>query len=598
MQRFLGLALLMVLLITFPTWANSSSNLISTVQSGSQTLHVAYPLADHKTTAKQIFLIGSAPSPGSVLVNGEGIDRSPQGHFAPSFPLRLGENLFTLRYQDQELKVQVTREAISSPLVGAAFGQDSLWPAVNIARLPSELICFAAVAPENALVSVKVDDRIIPLQRQTVMNLPANSGVLTGLTQPTSDGASQYAGCATANSTGELGKPQYLLNMKGSQIAQTAPGKIRILSPTQLEIAEVIVPSGTARTGASTDYSRLTPLPKGTRATITGQEGDWVRLDYGGWINRKEVKISAGSVPVRSLIRGITSRQANGWTEVLFPLQVPVPITVEQGQNTFKLTLHNTTAQTDTIRLTSDRVISRLDWQQTEPGKVEYTFSLKSSLKSQWGYKLRYEGTTLILSLRHPPHSSLLTPHSSLSGFKILLDPGHGGPEDFGARGGTGYPEKEVALLISKALRNQLIERGATVFLTREADIDLLPNDRVTLINKLEPTIALSLHYNALPDDGDAINTKGVAAFWYNAQAYDLAAFLHDHLVKTLDRPSYGVFWNNLALTRPTVAPSVLLELGFMINPIEFEWITDPQSQQKLVLSLADGITKWLTSAR
>jgi N-acetylmuramoyl-L-alanine amidase len=597
MRRFFGLALLMVLLITLPTWANPSPNLISTSTStltatrvsDSQVLHVAYPPADHKTTAKQIFLIGSAPSTGPVLVNGERIDRSPQGHFAPSFPLRLGENLFTLRYQDQELKVAVTREAIDSPLVGAAFGQDSLSPAVDMARLPGELICFAAVAPGNALVSVKVDDRIIPLQRQTVMNLPANSGVLTGLTQPTSDGASQYAGCATAQSIGELGKPQYLLNLNGSHIAQTAPGKIKILSPAQLEIAEVIVPSGTARTGASTDYSRLTPLPQGTRATITGQEGDWLRLDYGGWINRKEVKILPGSVPVRSLIRGITSRQAGGWTEVLFPLQVPVPITVEQGQNTFKLTLHNTTAQTDTIRLTSDRVISRLDWQQTEPGKVEYTFSLKP----QWGYKIRYEGTTLILSLRHPP-----TRTSNLSGYKILLDPGHGGPEDFGSRGGTGYPEKEVALLISKALRDQLVERGATVFLTRESDIDLLPNDRVAIINKLQPTIALSLHYNALPDDGDAINTKGVAAFWYNAQAYDLAAFLHEHLVKTLNRPSYGVFWNNLALTRPTVAPSVLLELGFMINPIEFEWITDPQSQQKLVLSLANGITEWLTQAR
>jgi N-acetylmuramoyl-L-alanine amidase len=597
MRRYLGLALLMMLLVALPTWANSSSNLTSPMAGAiSQKLNVAYPLPDHKTTAKQIFLIGSAPPTGSVLVNGERIDRSPQGHFAPSFPLTLGENLFTLKYQNQELKVQVTREGATPSLVGTAFGQDSLSPAVDIARLPGELICFAAVAPENALVSVKVDDRIIPLQRQTVINLAANSGVLTGLTQPTSDGARQYAACATANSIGALGQPQYLLNLNGSYIAQTAPGKIRILSPVQLEIAEVVVPSGTARTGASTDYSRLTPLPKGTRATITGQEGDWLRLDYGGWINRKEVKVSSGSVPVRSLIRGITSRQAGDWTEVLLPLQIPVPVTIEQGKTTFKLTLHNTTAQTDTIRLTSDRLISRLDWQQTQPGKVEYTFSLKSN--QQWGYKLRYEGTTLILSLRHPPSASRLTPHASLSGFKILLDPGHGGPEDFGSRGGTGYPEKEVALLISKALRDQLVERGATVFLTREDDLDLLPNDRVAMINKLEPTIALSLHYNALPDDGDAINTQGVAAFWYNTQAYDLAAFLHDHLVNTLDRPSYGVFWNNLALTRPTVTPSVLLELGFMINPIEFEWITDPQAQQKLALTLADGITKWLTSAR
>ena len=75
-----------------------------------------------------------------------------------------------------------------------------------------------------------------------------------------------------------------------------------------------------------------------------------------------------------------------------------------------------------------------------------------------------------------------------------------------------------------------------------------------------------------------------------------MAVFLHNYLVEKLDRPSYGVFWNNLALTRPTVTPSVLLELGFMINPYEFEWIMNSQEQQKLAKTLADGIVEWIKS--
>lgn len=86
--------------------------------------------------------------------------------------------------------------------------------------------------------------------------------------------------------------------------------------------------------------------------------------------------------------------------------------------------------------------------------------------------------------------------------------------------------------------------------------------------------------------------------FWYQAQSHDLAVFLHDYLVNKLQRPSYGVYWNNLALTRPTVAPAVLLELGFMINPSEFEWITDPQAQRRLATTLAEGITTWLRQER
>jgi len=90
------------------------------------------------------------------------------------------------------------------------------------------------------------------------------------------------------------------------------------------------------------------------------------------------------------------------------------------------------------------------------------------------------------------------------------------------------------------------------------------------MINNLQPTLAISVHYNALPDDGDALNTQGIGIFWYHPQAADLSVFLHDYLTKNLSRPSYGVFWNNLALTRPYSSPSLLLELGFMSNPQEF----------------------------
>jgi N-acetylmuramoyl-L-alanine amidase len=288
-------------------------------------------------------------------------------------------------------------------------------------------------------------------------------------------------------------------------------------------------------------------------------------------------------------------------------------VSVQQGDRTLTLTLYNTTAQTDVIRLDDDPVISRLDWQQVAPSQVQYTFNLKS--QQQWGYKLRYEGTSLVLALRHSPGKrageqrsreeipkskiqNLKSIHPSpLSGIKILLDPGHGGKE-LGSRGPTGYPEKDINLLISKLVREQLVQRGATVYMTREDDKDVSLPDRVAMIDKLEPAIALSLHYNALPDAGDAMNTKGLAAFWYHSQAHSLAMFLHNYLVKKLDRPDYGVFWNNLALTRPATAPSVLLELGFMINPTEFEWIVNSQEQNKLASAIADGITEWFSSAR
>ncbi len=143
-------------------------------------------------------------------------------------------------------------------------------------------------------------------------------------------------------------------------------------------------------------------------------------------------------------------------------------------------------------------------------------------------------------------------------------------------------------------LAQELRKKGATVYLTRETDKFVSLGDRQDMINKIKPTLAFSIHYNALPDGGDAINTKGISTFWYNTQSHDVAVFMHNYLTEKLDRDSYGVFWNNLALTRPHTTPLVLLELGFMINPEEFEWITNPQAQQRLAVTISDGINEWL----
>lgn len=604
MKKLLGLVLFSCL--TTSSVALSQSSLV-----------IVFPPPNYQTSTEKIFFIGTAPPDGQVIINGKPINRSKAGHFSPSFPLQLGENRFTVRHQNQELQVQVTRLNTQPELPqGLGFAKDSLTPAVDIARLPGELICFSAIAPPKASVSVKLANQIIALAPQPPQaQLPNNFAALTGRNQPTAQSIpGKYEGCTTlqkpdpdafsliignniisgafapdTSTEVDLGQPQFQLTLNGKTITQTGSGKVKILLPEKLTVAEVTSDSGVARTGPSTDHSRLTPLPKATRVTVTGKEGEWLRLDYGAWINNKETRILPGAVPTRTVIRSVGYRQLPGITEILFPLQVPVPVRVQQGDRSFTVTLYNTTAQTDTIRLDDNPLISRLDWQQVAPGQVEYTFNLKKS--QQWGYKLRYDGTTLVLALRHPPAMGHKR-RKPLAGIKILLDPGHGGKES-GASGPTGYLEKDVNLTISKLLRDDLVKQGATVVMTREDDKDVSLVERQAIISQEEPAIALSIHHNSLPDDGDAEKTKGFGSFWYNPQAHNLAIFLHNYVVKDLNKPSYGVFWNNLALTRPTAAPSVLLELGFMSNPDEFEQVMNPQEQKKMAKTLAEGITEW-----
>lgn len=578
-----------------------------------KSLYISYPPTEYKTSSDSVFLIGSAPLLGDVSINQQKLPRSKNGHFASILPLKVGTNIFRVNHQGNTKTVTVTRVApLASQAPKNSFSPSSLQPQGDLARLPGEMVCFSAGAPTQAKVSVSLAGQNLPLQeQQKSVDLPDNKAALIDRNQPQAMyGVGKYLGCAIAAAAADLGKPTYTLEMltdgtagaKPANLSQTAPGKVQILSPVNLDVAEVIVEGGIARTGPSSDYSRLTPLPKGTRAAIVGrQTGDnngkqakWVRLDYGAWILEEEVKITKGAKnPPKTIIRSVMSKERVGATDFIFPLQIPVPIGVEQKDNNVTLTLYNTTAQTDIIRLSQNPLITRLDWRQTEPGVVKYTFTLKH--KQQWGYLAKYEGTSLVFSLRQPPKLGS-QPDKPLAGTKILLDPGHGG-EDSGAVGPNGYKEKDANLYASKLLANELAMRGATVYLSREVDKSLSLDDRRRIIDRLEPTLAFSVHFNSLPDGGNP-NTKGFATFWYHPQAQDIAKSLHNHVTKNMGRPSYGVYWDNLALARPASAPSVLLELGFMSNPQEFdELIASPNQQQLMAKTLADGITQWLESA-
>ena len=612
MRRLIGIFIIAMLSFIVATATNAQINAQTNAQSFSppSQLHLTYPPLQHSTTSDRLFFIGTAPKDGNVSINDKLISRSTAGHFAPSLPLQFGENTFNIKYinlsgdrnSERQINVKVLRESrITLPPRDNSFIKDSLFPNVDIARQPNERICFDAIATPSATVLVNIGDRKVPLlPRRRNIQLPPNSSVLTGNNEATIESPSGYfRGCTTFEVASKLGQPEYEMRLGDQLIKQRAVGKVEILSPKNIQVAEVTAISTDARTGASSDFSRLTPLPKGTRDLVTGKQGAWLRLSYGGWVRESMVKIEEPEVPPHSIVRSINTKRVvdkNGaWTEVTIPLEVPAPISITQGDRLFTFTLYNVTAQTDTISINPDSIIDKLDWVQPEPNKVIYTISLKP--KQQWGYKVRYQGSNLILSLKHPPVLSSTNALQPLKDVKILLDAGHGGKEDLGSRGSTGYPEKDVTLITSKLLQDELQNRGANVVMTRTDDSDVDLATRVAKIEQEEPAIAISIHYNALPDNGDAINTSGVGAFWYNPQAEGFAKFINTYISKKLNRRDYGVYWNNLALARPTTAPSALLELGFMINPIEFEWIIDPQQQKLLAITLADGVTEWILNA-
>ena len=146
MKRFLGLAVLTNVLLV--------GTMIGTALSvkAESTLSIVYPPPKHETIAEKIFFIGTASPKEPVLINGKEVkNRSASGHFAPSLPLKIGENIFVIRQGNKKIKLKVTR-INNQPEIPKTltFAPGSLIPAVDLARLPDEPICLGAVAPPNA----------------------------------------------------------------------------------------------------------------------------------------------------------------------------------------------------------------------------------------------------------------------------------------------------------------------------------------------------------------------------------------------------------------------------------------------------------------
>jgi N-acetylmuramoyl-L-alanine amidase len=382
-------------------------------------------------------------------------------------------------------------------------------------------------------------------------------------------------------------------------------------------VVEVTKELGIARTGPHDDCERVTPLPRGTRARVTSRANGpdrykkvvpWSQLDYGAWIESSELNDISGSVPMQSRLEAVSTQILPETTEFSFPLSSPTPIEIQQGDRTLSLTFHNTAAAikqlTDAGKQQNwkpnqnvafkNPVVTQGSWRQIAPNKVKFDFQLKP--RQQWGYQTRYAGNNLILSLRQPPKLSGNIPQP-LKGIKVLVDPGHGAadPGAVGTAYGKTYQEKILNMSFSQLLQKELQSKGAIVTMTRTTDINPSLDDRHNMVNRASPTLAISIHHDASTPG----RSRGASIYWYQPQSRNLAASLLSTFSKKGNRPilnNNGVIQKSLAVVRPSGAPSVLLELGFMTDPQEVTDLSKPATQQRLAKVLTDGIIQWVVS--
>lgn len=192
-------------------------------------------------------------------------------------------------------------------------------------------------------------------------------------------------------------------------------------------------------------------------------------------------------------------------------------------------------------------------------------------------------------------------PAGPLTGWTILVDPGHGG-YDGGARcRDSGIWEKHVNLAVALEVEKSLASRGAAVLMTRRTDADLCEEDRPAALTKkrqdMQNRIAmakeggadmvLSIHMN----EYRVRSESGPQVFYRKGSDAGrlLAGCMQEALVAGLaPRKERAAMAGDYFILQLDV-PSVLVECGFISNPGEEKLLLDPAYQARVAEAVAEG---------
>ncbi|MFN7595529.1 MAG: N-acetylmuramoyl-L-alanine amidase, partial [Cereibacter sp.] len=217
----------------------------------------------------------------------------------------------------------------------------------------------------------------------------------------------------------------------------------------------------------------------------------------------------------------------------------------------------------------------------------------------------------------------------------VVLDPGHGGIDPGAER--AGLSEADLMLTFARELKETLLRSGGfTVVLTRNEDVFVPLETRISIARTAGATVFLSLHADALAE-GEAV---GATIYTLAADASDAAAAIlaerhdrddllsgvdltgQDDLVaevlmdmartETLPRTrllaqtlrgamdAAGIRMHRLPLQQAAFSvlkspeiPSVLIEIGFMSSPGDLERLRDSTWRARMARAIAAGLKAW-----
>jgi len=258
----------------------------------------------------------------------------------------------------------------------------------------------------------------------------------------------------------------------------------------------------------------------------------------------------------------------------------------------------------------------------------EYTYNIYPDGPSRMVIDLKSPEKDTIADLLRGENTPLIPEKKKAR--RIILDPGHGG-KDPGAIGSAGLKEKEVTLKVADDLAKLLKkESGVEVYLTREKDQFISLDRRVELANQWKGDIFISIHANAgfnkvahgvetffnskhpygegatevakreNKELSDNISPEAEMILWdmlqtrYRQESNELSHIVQKRLSEATGLEDRGTKSAGFYVLRGVAMPAILVEIGFISNPVEERKLKNEDFRKKIVQGIFKGIKEYM----
>jgi N-acetylmuramoyl-L-alanine amidase len=177
----------------------------------------------------------------------------------------------------------------------------------------------------------------------------------------------------------------------------------------------------------------------------------------------------------------------------------------------------------------------------------------------------------------------------------VVVDAGHGGTDPGTYSQGEEHYEKEINLSIVLYLQELLDKEDIKVYYTRTSDKTVYLNPRVFFANDVEADFFISVHCNgnesSEPSGGEVLYNDITLDNGFSSK--QLAQICLEELTNVIHKVNRGlVKEEDVVIVKKAKMPMALLEVGFMSNPDEMEFLLKESNRRDIAKGIHKAIMK------